>query len=347
MFDIEGFERPPENPKRKRRADIEIRNFEGVPMANLPAVLPKTRLIFRPADAFLFDMISFVTFLLVIGSIRLDSPRLDLLALVSVILWTLRTVFRYSNKLARYDLLVKTFLTSKISHRNAGALKYISSEAGVQRALRTALVYYWISNLVDAVKAPFSWRGGRHFKRRDLVEMAQDEINNMLKTEKQVQMHVERSLEDLEKLRMIRFDTMDKDETLLEVLDPTSSFETIKDSWVEFFEAEDESDDDTANGSKTEDPEMTSSTTDDLSSSQRAQNKGGGFEIQNENGLTLADFDERSKRLQHSLARSGQFPRHECVQGWQRGLPSNGLQPAYDGPSSSSRNGQGEKRWYF
>ena len=51
MFDIEGFEplalKKPEPPIGK----LEIRNFEGVPMSNLPAVLPKTKVMFRPADA--------------------------------------------------------------------------------------------------------------------------------------------------------------------------------------------------------------------------------------------------------------------------------------------------------
>ena len=133
MFDIEMLEQPPERSNEAPLGNLEIRNFESVPMSNLFAVMPKTKLIFRPADAFLFDMISFVTLALVISSIRLDSPRLDVLALVSVTLWTFRTVIRYSNKLARYDLLVKKFLTSKISHRNAGALKYLAGEAGSQR----------------------------------------------------------------------------------------------------------------------------------------------------------------------------------------------------------------------
>jgi Protein of unknown function (DUF3754) len=344
MFDIEGFAQPEENATTNRRADIEIRNFEGVPMANLPAVLPKTKLVFRPADAFLFDMISFVTFFLVLGSVRLDSPRLDLLALVSVTLWTLRTVFRYSNKLARYDLLVKTFLTSKIAHRNAGALRYICSEAGVQRAVRTTLVYYWLLNLFNNVKVPFTRHGKDYLSRSDLLMKGQDDINNMLTTEKQVQLHVEKSLEDLEKLRMIRFDKGDR-EKLLEVLDPNSSIDAIKGSWIEFFEDEVESDDDRFDGSQKLEIDATSR--DNLSSSQNPEKLRGAFEIQSENGLSLADFDERRKRLRASLEQSGQVPRGNVVYEWQRGIAAGGLQPAFEGPSNSLQKNQGERRWYF
>jgi hypothetical protein len=90
---------------------LEVRAFDGVPMSNLLGVFPKTKLVFRPADALLFDTVSIFTFLLVLGSRRYNSPQLDLLALISVGLWIFRTVIRYSNKLARYDLLVKNFLT--------------------------------------------------------------------------------------------------------------------------------------------------------------------------------------------------------------------------------------------
>ena len=235
MVDVEGFEQPPASLKVKKKAKIEIRNFECVPMANLPAVLPTTRLVFRPADAFLFDLVSLVTFFLVLGSIRLDSPRLDLLALVSVSLWIMRTVFRYSNKLARYDLLVKSFLTSKISHRNSGALKYIVAEAGSQRAVRTALVYLWISNFVDAIESSFQSKGERSITRTELLEKAQDDINNLLNMERQVQVHVERALDDLEELQVVTFDNKTS-ETLLEVLDPASTSDAIKQKWVDFYD---------------------------------------------------------------------------------------------------------------
>ena len=93
MFDIEGL---PELPDLSGEDDaqyqpLEIRAFGGVPMANLPAVLPKTKLIFRPADAFVFDLVSIVSLVLVIGSQRFDNPRLDLLALVSFCFWGFRT----------------------------------------------------------------------------------------------------------------------------------------------------------------------------------------------------------------------------------------------------------------
>jgi hypothetical protein len=236
MFDIEGFEQPPCEKPEVPLEKLEIRNFEGVPMSNLPGVLPKTKLIFRPADAFLFDMISFVTLALVLSSVRLDSPRLDLLALVSVSLWTFRTVIRYSNKLARYDLLVKTFLTSKISHRNAGALKYLTSEAGSQRAVRAALVQSWISHLFKLAKSPFQREGAteKSITRSVLRKTCMNDVNKLLNTDKEVQMDVDRALRDLEDLGLVRFSA--DGEELIDAKDPLASSELVKESWVDLLE---------------------------------------------------------------------------------------------------------------
>ncbi len=76
--------------------DLEIRAFNDVPMANILAVLPKNKLIFRPADAFVFDFVSLATFLATAGSLKFDSPKLDLLALVTLILFAVRTVSSYN-----------------------------------------------------------------------------------------------------------------------------------------------------------------------------------------------------------------------------------------------------------
>lgn len=141
VFDVEDRLPKPQNTTKADTADdgpmpLEIRAFYDVPMANIEAVLPKTKLIFRPADAIVFDLVSVVSFLAVAGSLKFDSPKLDLLALVSIVFFGLRTFFRYSNKYARYDLLVNKFLTSKLAHRGPGALKYIVSEANANKALR-------------------------------------------------------------------------------------------------------------------------------------------------------------------------------------------------------------------
>jgi hypothetical protein len=126
VYDME--DRLPERKNRTRDDNIaverplplEIKAFNDVPMANIEAVLPKTKLIFRPADAIVFDLVSVFSFLAVAGSFRFDSPKLDLIALVSLIFFAVRTFFRYSNKYARYDLLVNKFITSKVSHRGPG-----------------------------------------------------------------------------------------------------------------------------------------------------------------------------------------------------------------------------------
>jgi hypothetical protein len=236
MFDVEGFDQPREKVLEISRGNIEIRNFEQVPMSNLPAVLPKTKLIFRPADAFLFDLISLFTFALVVSSVRFDSSRLDFLALVSVVLWVFRTVFRYSNKLARYDLLVKTFLTSKISQRNGGALKYLSYEAGAQRAIRAALVHAWALYAYENTYSLFRTHQDERkvLTRSYLEENCVDEVNKLLLTDEEVQLNPSRAIQDLVDLRLLRL--ADDGETVLRVNDINSSTTELKALWMDLLD---------------------------------------------------------------------------------------------------------------
>jgi hypothetical protein len=228
MFDIEGFEQPIEDKTEPQTGNLEIRLFEQVPMSNLQAVMPKSKLVFRPADAFLFDTISFATFAIVLGSINFDNARLDLLALVSVTLWILRTVFRYSNKLARYDLLVKTFLTSKISQRNGGAFKYLTYEAGSQRAFRAALVHQWALQEYQT--------GGSSLTKLVLERNCETQVNQLLNTENEVQIDVKRAIQDLEDLRLASFSKTNN--RVLKVQDVASSTEAVKELWMELLQNE-------------------------------------------------------------------------------------------------------------
>lgn len=232
MFDIEGMlpPKPDSGKERRGKMPLEIRNFEGVPMANVPAVLPKTKLVFRPADAFVFDFVSVVTFLLVIGSQRFDSPKLDLLAFVSVSLWLLRTVLRYSNKLARYNLLVKTFLTSKISHRNSGALKYLATEAGSQRASRAALVHEWLCRLAKRTIDPLPTRS-------QLVREGSYQVNDLLlkQDEREIPININAALNDLEDLELVRF-SGDEQQVMNVVREPTQVTRTLRRAWDNIFE---------------------------------------------------------------------------------------------------------------
>ena len=222
MFDIPGFEQPAKVKVEPPKEKLQIRAFQSVPMANLAAVLPKTKLVFRPADAFLFDMISLITFAVVASSVRLDNPRLDVLAIISVTLWTIRTVIRYSNKLARYDLLVKSFLTNKISHRNEGALKYIISEAGSQRAIRSSLVHAWMSKMQKKTVA-----------RNEMERECVDGVNEMLKTEREIQVDVGKALDDLNDLDLV---TLSKDgDYIVETKGPRRSSWAIKEAWSELL----------------------------------------------------------------------------------------------------------------
>jgi Protein of unknown function (DUF3754) len=236
MFDIEGLPRIQKEADTIPIAPLQIRTFEDVPMANLPAVLPQTKLIFRPADAFVFDLISIFSFVAIAGSIRFDNPKLDLIALVSVGLWFFRTVLRYSNKLARYDLLVKKFLTSKISHRNSGALKYLATEAGSQKAVRAAFAHLWLRKAIVSEK-PLSNDGLKvaPLFRSQLISEGNREICASLNSLKRMPIDVDAALRDLEDLQLVR--RIDGDGQLLEVIhDESSVFRALKNSWRSLLE---------------------------------------------------------------------------------------------------------------
>jgi Protein of unknown function (DUF3754) len=241
MFDINGLpELPPKttkpapeqpkSPRRKKKMPLEIRTFSGVPMANLPAVLPKTKLVFRPADALAFDLVVVANILTIAGSIRFDSPKLDLLALVSVCLFCLRTFFRYKNKFARYELLVQNFLTSKISHRNAGALQYLASEAGSQRAARAALVHKWLCDKVKKASGMTSL-----LYRSDLVQPESSrEVSDLLSDLKATPIDVEAALNDLEELNLLTI--AEEDGSMTVVQEDNRIIQRLKQTWGSLFE---------------------------------------------------------------------------------------------------------------
>jgi len=223
MFDYEGLPDPSMSSKPKRKTPLQIRTFDQVPMANLPAVMPKTKLVFRPADAFVFDFISVLTLVASFGSLKFTSPKLDLIAFLSVSLWTIRLVIRYSNKLARYDLLVKTFLTSKISHRNAGALKYLLAEAGGQRAARAALVHSWLAQQDS----------NQSLNRTLVLDQGMMEVNDMVKG-KQVQVDISAALNDLEDIELVKY----HGERMDVARDKNSVSNRIKSAWNAVLEGD-------------------------------------------------------------------------------------------------------------
>jgi hypothetical protein len=228
MFDIQGLPAISKENNTPERNPLEIRCFEDVPMANLPAVLPKTKLVFRPADAFVFDSASLISFLLIASSFRFDSPKLDLIAFVSFSLWVIRTVFRYSNKLARYDLLVKNFLTSKITHRNSGALKYLATQAGSQRATRAALVHTWLKTLVAS-------NGNGPLRRSQLIAIGKTELNKIIGDLREIPVDMDAALNDLEDLQLVS--RMDSAGELLQVVpDDYSVSQSLKKVWNNLFD---------------------------------------------------------------------------------------------------------------
>ncbi len=227
IFEVEN--RLPDKSKPERKPlPLEIRAFDRVPMANLLAVFPKTKLIFRPADAFIFDLINITTFLAVLSSVRFDSPKLDILALVSGILWVLRTFFRYSNKLARYDLLVNKFLTSRISHRNSGAFRYIINEGAIQKARRASLVHEWLVQFVKDKKF------GPLLTREYILQTGVGEINKMYQSKQPIQLDLDATLDDLVELGLIKF-TKDDSKILINVKEGKEAKESLQGVWNDIF----------------------------------------------------------------------------------------------------------------
>ena len=228
IFEFE--DRLPTKPKAESTPNpqpLEIRAFDRVPMANVLAVFPKTKLLFRPADALIFDLVSIFSLLAVLASQKFDSPKLDILAFVSVTLWTLRTFFRYSNKLARYDLLVNKFLTSRISNRNMGALRFLFNDAAIQRARRAAYLQEWLCLFRgDVIK----YEG--LLTRETIIQNGEEGINELLEMEAPVQINVKAALDDLEELKLVRFG---ENGTLLEVKEGSSANTILKEIWSDLF----------------------------------------------------------------------------------------------------------------
>ena len=207
-------------PKRNNTQTVDIRQpmplkikaFTDVPMANVEAVLPKNKLLFRAADALVFDVISLFSFLAVAGSLKFDSPKLDLIAFVSLIFFAIRTFFRYSNKYARYDLLVNKFLTSKISHRDSGALNFIASEANTNKAWRAILVRDWLLKSRPARLDDTTVKEGERY------------VNELLGLggSSQIDVDILSAVNDLTKLNLI---------TQSKVKDDDEAYDTLKQLW--------------------------------------------------------------------------------------------------------------------
>jgi hypothetical protein len=217
---------------------LQIRAFVDVPMANLAAVLPKTKLVFRPADALVFDLVSVFSLGAIAGSLRFESANLDFIAVVSVSLWLIRTILRYSNKLARYELLVNRFLTSKISHRGGDALKYVRSEAACQRATRAAIMHTW---LLTRQKKISQNAGGISWTRQQLIDEGKVGINHLLQRNgadniemTMLDIDTNAALGDLEDLGLVSFDKYT--ETLTGLADEEVATKKLRIKWNQIFD---------------------------------------------------------------------------------------------------------------
>jgi len=135
-------------PPEIQQAQMKV--YTDVPMANVLACLPKSKLVFRPADALRLDLISALSGLAVFATLRFDNPKFDIIAIVSVSLWALRLLFRYSNNLARYDLLVNKFLTSKIANKGIQQVhEFLLNQEALVKARKAAYIYDWLIEDTD------------------------------------------------------------------------------------------------------------------------------------------------------------------------------------------------------
>ncbi|GFH55294.1 hypothetical protein CTEN210_11770 [Chaetoceros tenuissimus] len=226
-FEVFGIEdklpKIPEPEPEPEPLPLEIRTFSGVPMANLLAVLPETKLVLRPADALIFDAVNVFSLIAVLASQKFDNPKLDLIALVSVSLWFLRSFFRYSNKIARYDLVVNKFLTQKLSNRNEGALKYIVGEAAIQRARRNSLLHEWL--LIET-------RDGIYPSRNEISQVGSIFLNEMMGLEDPIYIDMEQAVDDLVDLNLVEFN---EDGDLVRILDEDECDSPLKMIWNSLF----------------------------------------------------------------------------------------------------------------
>ena len=226
-FEVFGIEdklpKIPEPETEPEPLPLEIRTFSGVPMANLLAVLPETKLVLRPADALIFDAVNVFSLIAILASQKFDNPKLDLIALVSVSLWFLRSFFRYSNKIARYDLVVNKFLTQKLSNRNEGAIKYIVGEAAIQRARRNSLLHEWL--LIET-------RDGIYPSRNEISQVGSIFLNEMMRLEDPIYIDMEQAIEDLVDLNLVEFN---EDGDLIRVLDEDECDAPLKIIWNSLF----------------------------------------------------------------------------------------------------------------
>jgi len=163
----------------------------------------------------------------------------------SVSLSIVCTFVKYSNKQARYDLLVNKFLTSRMEHRNQNALEYVSNEAAEQRAMRASLLHEW---LICQQEQQTHSAYDLHLTKYQILRHGSTGVNQLLQramstTETQAQQYepvyadvdIGAALDDLMDLHLIRFD---EEESLVEVKDYIMAKVALQSTWVNLFQKE-------------------------------------------------------------------------------------------------------------
>lgn len=145
------------------------------------------------------------------------------------LLRVLRTFFRYSNKYARYDLLVNKFLTKKLAHRDSGALNYIVSQADSQRALRSGLIRDWL----DENKIYMSTdQNGDLTLDHDVIELGKSFTNEKASTnDARIDVNILSAIDELSKLGIL--DVVEDGQSFrFQVKDDQSTSENIRQLWT-------------------------------------------------------------------------------------------------------------------
>ena len=119
-------------------------------MANIDALLPRTRLVFRPADALRLDLVTTISLLSALATVKFTSYSAFRVTIVAVLLALLRSLFGYGNALARYQLLQNSFQLNTLSAAGVDAVgRYVHREAATQRARAAEMLLMWLRTRPD------------------------------------------------------------------------------------------------------------------------------------------------------------------------------------------------------
>lgn len=123
---------------------LELRSYRNVPMANTEALLPRTRLVFRPADALRLDLISLVSVASALATARFTAVSARLVTAVALTVAVLRSILAYANALARYELQTTSFCVNHLAATGDEVRRSVARTAAEERARVASMLFRWL-----------------------------------------------------------------------------------------------------------------------------------------------------------------------------------------------------------